>query len=283
MNPKYPIYIPSKGRYNSRLTAKCLEKMNVPFKIVIESNEFNQYIKHIDKSKILVLPFENLTKCSVPARNFIFEHSISQGFKRHWIMDDNIEQFNRLNNNLQVKVSSGTIFKIVEDFVDRYNNIALAGLEYDFFVKSRAKWNPYRLNTRVYSCTLIDNSIPHRWRGKFNEDTDLSLRVLKDGFCTILFLAFIQQKSQTQKIKGGNNQLYNETNNRKEFAESLVEQHPDVAKVVWRFNRWHHHVNYKPFKKNKLIRVDNYDEIVKDGINNYGMKLIKKEDYKPTK
>jgi len=274
MNLKYPIYIPSKGRHESRLTIKALNNMGVDYRVVVEPQEFEQYSKHIDNKNLLTLPFSNLEQGSIPARNWIFEHSKKQGYKRHWIMDDNIEQFNRLNNNFQVKCNTGAIFRCVEDFVDRYKNIALAGLEYDFFVKSRCKWNPYRMNTRIYSCTLIDNSIPHRWRGKYNEDTDLSIRVLKDGYCTVLFLAFLQQKSQTQKIKGGNEKIYNETNQRKEFAESLAKQHPDVAKVVWRFGRWHHQVNYKPFKKNKLIRVDNYDDIVKDRVNEYGMKLI---------
>jgi hypothetical protein len=48
--------------------------------------------------------------------------------------------------------------------------------------------------------------------------------------------------------------------------------HPDVAKVVWRFNRWHHHVDYKTFKKNKLIKKQGI--FINNGINNYGMKLI---------
>jgi len=274
MNPKYPIYIISKGRWDSRLTSKSLEKMNVPYRIVIEPQELDNYSKFIDKSKILVLPFSNFGQGSIPARNWVWEHSIKEGYDRHWILDDNIEQFNRLNRNLQVKVSSGTIFKCAEDFVERYTNVALAGFEYDFFLKSKAKWNAFRLNTRIYSCTLIKNDIDFRWRGKYNEDTDLSLRILKDGWCTILFLAFIQQKAQTLTVKGGNEDIYNETNDRKEFAESLQRQHPDVVKVTRKFNRWHHHVNYKPFKNNKLIRVDNYNDIVNDGVNNYGMKLI---------
>ena len=248
--------------------------MNVPYRIVIEPQELDNYSKFIDKSKILVLPFSNFGQGSIPARNWVWEHSIKEGYDRHWILDDNIEQFNRLNRNLQVKVSSGTIFKCAEDFVERYTNVALAGFEYDFFLKSKAKWNAFRLNTRIYSCTLIKNDIDFRWRGKYNEDTDLSLRILKDGWCTILFLAFIQQKAQTLTVKGGNEDIYNETNDRKEFAESLQRQHPDVVKVTRKFNRWHHHVNYKPFKNNKLIRVDNYNDIVNDGVNNYGMKLI---------
>jgi hypothetical protein len=55
------------------------------------------------------------------------------------------------------------------------------------------------------------------------------------------------------KMKGGNtDEVYGDTNNRKEFAESLQEQHPDVVKVVWRFDRWHHEVNYKSFRNNVL-------------------------------
>ena len=74
-------------------------------------------------------------------------------------------------------------------------------------------------------------------------------------------------------MKGGNtNELYEQTDDRKEFAESLKEQHPDVVEVVRRYNRWHHKVNYKPFKKNQLIFKKDY--IKKKGINNYGMKLI---------
>lgn len=42
--------------------------------------------------------------------------------------------------------------------------------------------------------------------------------------------------------------------------------------VVWRFNRWHHHVNYKPFKGNVLKKKDGI--IVPNVVNNYGMKLV---------
>jgi hypothetical protein len=73
---------------------------------------------------------------------------------------------------------------------------------------------------------------------------------------------------------GGNTDtIYNTGDKRLAFAESLQEQHPDVVKVVWRFNRWHHLVNYKPFAKNILIRKQGTQVI--NEINNYGMTLIK--------
>lgn len=273
MQPSYPVYIISKGRWESRLTSKALEAMKVPYHIVIEPQEYENYASVIDKRKILVLPFSNLGQGSIPARNWVWEHSLSIGAKRHWIMDDNISSFLRANNNHQVAVASGTILCCMEDFVDRYENVALAGPQYDYFSLKKEKVSPYFLNTRIYSCLLIKNDLQHRWRGRYNEDTDLSLRVLKDGLCTILFYAFLQMKVPTLQMKGGNtDELYNQGDNRLQFARDLREQHPDVVKITKKFGRYHHQVNYAPFKYNKLIKKKGL--IIPDRINNYGMKLI---------
>lgn len=275
MNSRYPIYIISKGRWESRLTSKALDEMNQPYRIVVEPKEYMLYASVIDSKKILVLPdnFSELGQGGIPARNWVWEHSISEGYDKHWILDDNIEQFNRLNKNLQVKVTTGAIFKASEDFVDRYENIALSGFQYDYFAKAKTILPAFYLNTRIYSCILIKNDIPYRWRGKYNEDTDLSIRALKDGWVTVLFYAFIQQKAQTMTMKGGNTDtIYNQGDNRLEFAQSLVDQHPDVARVTQKFGRWHHHVDYRPFKQNQLIKKP--DVFVEDEVNNYGMELV---------
>ncbi len=272
MNPEYPLYIISKGRWDSRLTVKALEEIQVPYHIVIEPQEYDKYAAVINPEKIYVLPFSNLGQGSIPARNWVWEHSISIGARRHWILDDNISNFRRLNNNLKIRVASGTIFYVAEQFVDRYENVAIAGMNYQWFAKQKQCIPPFYLNTRIYSCILIKNDIPYRWRGKYNEDTDLSLRALKDGWCTVLFNAFLADKMTTMIMKGGNTDtIYNTGDNRREFAESLKAQHPDVVEVTWKFRRWHHQVNYLPFKKNKLIRKEGL--IIPEGINNYGMIL----------
>jgi hypothetical protein len=285
MKNKYPIYIVSKGRHESRLTSKALEKMNADYFIVVEEQEFDLYAKHISKDKILILPqkyldeydtFDDLgnTKSKGPggARNFAWEHSIGLGAFRHWVMDDNIENFCRLNRNRMVRSHTPTIFKCAEDFVDRYTNVYISGFNYDFFVLAKALHPPFVMNTRIYSCLLIQNDIPYRWRGRYNEDTDLSLRVLKDGFCTIQFNAFLQQKATTQTLKGGNTDAFYAKEGTLPKSQMLVDMHPDVSKVVWKFNRWHHEVNYRKFKANQLIRKEGL--VVKPGINNYGMKLV---------
>ena len=55
-NPRYPLYIVSKKRADTRLTSKALEKMKVPYFIVIEQADYEDYAAVIDPSKILILP-----------------------------------------------------------------------------------------------------------------------------------------------------------------------------------------------------------------------------------
>jgi hypothetical protein len=242
----------------------------------------------VDKERILILPKRYLTEYDVfwndddprtgpgPARNFAWDHSIKNGYEWHWVMDDNIESFKRLNDNKKVVCVDGTIFYCAEEFVLRYKNIAQAGLQYTKFCPWYDDRPPFKLNTRIYSCLLIRNDIPYRWRGRYNEDTDLSLRILKDGWCTVQFNAFLQAKRATQTVKGGNSKEFYDDEGTERKSRMLADMHPDVTRVGERFNRIHHYVNYNVFKRNKIIRKDEVN--IKDGINNYGMILTDKDE-----
>lgn len=271
-NPNYPVYIISKGRYKARLTSKALERMQVPYHIVIEPQEYPDYAAVIDPSKIYVLPFSNLGQGSIPARNWVWEHSISEGHERHWILDDNIYYFSRLNHNRKLKMQTGSAFKAIEDFVGRYENVAIAGMQYYMFASLKTQMAPLILNTRVYSCILIKNDIPYRWRGRYNEDTDLSLRALKDGWCTVLFNAFLARKQETMSAKGGNTDELYQGNGRYQMALSLQRQHPDVVKITQKWGRWQHQVDYRPFKRNRLKLKPGIE--IPSEPNEYGMKLV---------
>jgi len=276
MNPRFPVYIISKGRWESRLTSKALERMGVPYHIVVEPQELEQYAAVIARKKILVLPFSNLGQGSIPARNWVWEHARSIGAARHWILDDNISSFGRYNQNFKIQSGSGTIFHAAEDLVERFTNVAIAGFQYWMFIPRKQKKPPLTLNTRIYSCILIRNDIPYRWRGRYNEDTDMSLRVLKDGWCTILFKAFYCTKMATMTMKGGNTESLYLLNNQKDgrllMAQSLLNQHPDVTTIVQKWGRWQHSVDYSKFARNKLILKTEF-EGVEFPANEYGMKL----------
>lgn len=259
--PRYPVYIVSKGRADTRLTAKALDKIGVPFQIVVEPQEYEAYAAAVGADRVLQLPFSNLGQGSIPARNWIWEHAKKSGAARHWILDDNISGFRRFNRGQRLRVSDGSIFAEAESFVDRYKNVPMAGFQYSMFAiteVTRAITKPFLANTRIYSCILLSNETSHRWRGRYNEDTDLSLRLLKDGFCTILFYAFLCDKQGTMQMKGGNtDELYKQNeafDGRLAMARSLQSQHPDVTTVIRKWGRWQHNVDYRPFKSNKLIR-----------------------------
>jgi len=286
-NPRFPLYIVSKGRWDSRLTSNFLECTNVDYYIVIEEQEYKQYSSVIDKRKVLVLdkqyqrdynPCDKLgdtkSKGPGPARNFAWDHSIQNGFGWHWVMDDNIRRFYRLNKNIIKVMGDGTNFYCMEDFVLRYENIAMAGPNYEMFVPRKYKVPPFILNTRIYSCNLIRNDMLFRWRGRYNEDTDLSLRMLKAGWCTVQFNVFLQGKVPNQTLKGGNTKEFYDKEGTLPKSQMQARMHPDVSKLVWKFNRWHHHVDYRPFKENKLIRKK--DAIIPKGTNDYGMVLKRK-------
>lgn len=303
--PTYPIYIVSKGRYELMATSRALNKMRLPHYIVVEPQEEKDYRRALvrlglKQASILVLPIGNHGNGAGVARNFAWDHSISFGYKRHWVLDDNILDFYRLNRNMRIRIESGVCFKIMEDFVDRYTNIRIAGPAYRFHCPSNQRCDPYIPNTRIYSCLLIDNDLKHRWRGRYNEDTDICLRVLKDGDCTVQFTAILQGKTETQGVKGGNTDEFyhkevgiDETTGEAIKADEkikvakrtynvdgtlaksqmLVDMHPDVTTLVKRYGRWHHHVDYHGFLNNKFKFKEGIH--LEDRINNYGMELVK--------
>jgi hypothetical protein len=291
-NPTHPVYIVSKGRSDTMITSKSLSRMKVPHYIVVEPQDEEAYDKALDNFKIrdyvtlIVAPFSNHGDGPGRARNFAWDHSISIGADKHWVLDDNISDFYRLHQNYRIRVESGVIFKVAEDFVDRFENVPISGFQYRFFIAPNQSYPPYVKNTRIYSTLLIDNNCKHRWRGRYNEDTDICLRVLKDGDCTIQFNAFLQGKAATQTVKGGNTEeFYHKEGLEKNIwidgvnaegtrnkSEMLVRMHPDVARMVWRYKRWHHYVDYSPFKKNELRYKK--DIMLPKSNDEYGMKLV---------
>lgn len=262
--PKFPLYIPTKGRWEKRLTSRALTEQGVRHYLVAESQEVEAYERATHGSLATVLPLDlsfkdryelcddlGLSKSTGPgpARNFIWEHSIAAGHAWHWVMDDNIQRFYRFHQNAKIQVLTPAFWRAQEDFVLRYSNVAMAGPNYEMFVLSRDERPPFTTNTRIYSCNLIRNDLPFRWRGRYNEDTILSLDMLKAGWCTVQFNAFLQNKRWTQEQKGGNTAEFYAAEGTAPKSEMLARVHPDVTRLVWKFNRHHHHVDYKRFKQ----------------------------------
>jgi hypothetical protein len=301
---KYPIYIPSKGRWDVCKTAQYFTAIKADFYIIVEEQEYDKYLDFYPAERLLILPKEfqenyetlddlGLTKPVGPgaARNFAWEHSIQQGYDYHWVFDDNIERFFYYNDN-EYSVAGDTGFLAVpERFIECYDNIGMCSIQYDKFVCKKSKNKPYVLNTRMYSMILIKNSLPYRWRGRYNEDTIISLDLLTNGISTVEFIYIQGAKMTTQILKGGNSETFYFKEGTLPKSMMLVDEYPDIAELKYKFQRWHHQVNYKQFAFNpgNLTEVAKTPFGFKSATKNLGGKtlnsdrlaeVLKSEDYK---
>lgn len=268
--PKYPVYIISKGRANRvhGLTARFLAADFVPFRIAVEPQEVPAYTAYLESlgvdpdEAILELPFSNLGEGSTPARNCCWEHSIEQGAKRHWILDDNVRDIRRLYAGKRIPCESGVAMRQVEMLTDRYKDVAVSGMNYQMFVVPESP--PFRWNCHVYSYILLQNDVPFRWRLRYNEDTDLCLQAVTAGYNTIQVNTFMADKQPTMKMGGGNtSELYKGRGKEKvevgagrvAMAKSLEQQWPGIVKTDERFGRAQHVVDWSQFDK-PLQRLD---------------------------
>jgi len=297
ISPKYPIYVITKGRWEKTLTIDTLESMNVDFRICVEPSEYDNYSANpnIDSNKLIKLPenFSERKQGGIPVRNFVWQHSIDRGFDKHWIIDDNIKGFFRWNQNVQKEVKDGVFFRIMEDFSDRYENVGLTSCQYASFVPSIDRGrSAYIRNTRTYSCILIntkllDVRLEERWRGRYNEDTDLTLRVLSTGdLCTINFNSLLSGKQTTGSMKGGNTDtIYELGKEEKDGKWSGLQKKFDELKQNWgdivtftnnrhKDGRPHHHIAYTKLFTQPLKLKEGID--IKPGVNNYNMTLVNK-------
>jgi hypothetical protein len=243
--PRYPIYIPSRGRAATPITIRTLARDNVPFRVVVEREEADEYSALVGAENVLVLP--RSSQGLIYARNWIKEHSLREGAERHWQLDDNIKRMMALFHKRRIQCDAGLALRVCEDFTDRYTNVAISGLNYAMFMfrqDGRDGPPPFYVNHHVYSCSLILNSTPYRWRTFYNDDTDMCLQVLSENWCTLLLNAFLCDKEWTMKVSGGNTPVY-QGDGRLKMAQAMERIWPGVVSVGRRFQRPQHVVKHQ--------------------------------------
>lgn len=252
MENKYPVYIISKGRFEKTLTADRFDSYGIKYLIAVEPQEYELYVKKLGLDKVLKLPFSNLGLGSYPARNYCWEHAKANGYKYHWLFDDNITEIRKwINQKREIIYQYCEALIYVENYTEK-NNIDINGFEeYNFCVKPPKI--PFKTNCHVYSAMLIKNNLPYRWRLKYNEDVDLCLQVLHNGGSTSSCVYYMANKiSTSEKMKGGNQtELYQGNVPKKNLlkAKMLEAVWPQYTKTVIRFGRHHHLIDWKVFQK----------------------------------
>jgi hypothetical protein len=283
MKPRYPIYIPSRGRYAhaQAITVRTLQHDQVPFRLVVEPQEADLYRPLLSHRDELLVLEENDYGSSMFARNFIRRHAIDSGAERHWQLDDNILTFMRSWEGYRIPAHSGVSLRVCEDLSDRVTNVGVSGLNYSFFIHPAGGGGrtPFYRNIRVYSCSLINHEMPFEWRLRYNEDTDLCLQALTGGWATLLVNAFLAKKLGTMTVKGGNtDELYDglterDTHGRYEMARTLERAWPGTVKVSRRFQRFQHVIDWRGFADVPLVLRPGLDLEALPHADEYGLAL----------
>lgn len=268
------IYIISKGRPQCK-TAQTLMKMDYPGEwfIVCGNNDdtIPQYQEKWGKDKILVFDWyeevknsdlldnfgiENMPSGAIPVRNATRKISFDRGELRHWQFDDDYVYFRHINKDLtaHITINNGNFFESELNKLAQYaydtslTNIGFC-LPMEAFpelVKTVSKrvFNAHNMPT--------DEKLFMKWRGRLNDDLINALDVHHLGKNEMSFKFMQMQLPPTQLEKGGLTDIYKQEGTVRKTAYAILIE-PNVTKLVIRFGRYHHEVNWVQISP-KLIR-----------------------------
>lgn len=226
---KYTVYIPSKGRPDQNTTYDICKEENIPCKVVVEPQDFEQYAQNIETDDILVL--DKNDQGVQYARTWIKRYSIQANEEYHWQFDDDMRSFTMRVDNKNKKVSVRHAISIIEQVATLFENFAVGGMTSSAFAFSKPA--PVKTNQLGYGCTFINNGFDQEWRDKTVEDWDYTLRALEAGMCTLSFSHINFQTPSSGTNKGGNNLTdWATMEKRKEFYDYFASLWPDNFRVV---------------------------------------------------
>lgn len=276
---EYPIFVISYNRAKNHTTAKCLANYGVKHYMIVHKEQLDDYIKYQTpemKEYTTFLIFDDSYKLkyetcddiphriqnagSGAERNFAWDYSIKLGAKAHWLMDDNMTFMHIVGINKKgvyvrrkcEKKDFQEKWHKAEHFFNKYENLLMLELtQNDFCINSTNL--TYALNTRCFSCNLICNNMPIRWRGRYNEDVILSTDVMVAGYCIASYKGGVLKKKQsTRNASGGNhatkagdtNSLYQDgfdyRNSSIKKTNLLLSVYPQYYRKVVKYGRIHH-------------------------------------------
>jgi len=205
---KYPICIVSKNRADICCTHKLLDYEGIDYYYMVEPQDYDSYVDRFGKDKVVNI-LQN-DKGIYYVRNFCIEWSKKNNHKYHWQCDDDL----KLLIHRPMNPHKGTrdrhkltnpmkIFDYIEDIAERCVNYGGGCLTHDGFAFSKKR--DIDLNKMIYCFQLLNNDIKARFQPDTSEDVDFSVRLLQEGYVTMIFNTFSFTTPKSGSIKGGCN------------------------------------------------------------------------------
>lgn len=267
--PVNTIYIISKGRPHCR-TAQTLERMSYPGQwfIVCGNNDetLPEYTERW-KERVIVfdwysevkrtdtmdnLGFDGYPSGACPARNATRRISEQRGELRHWQFDDDYTGFTIWNpeEGKNVKITDGDVlceamYKIAEfGYHTQMRNVG--------FIQNTTEAHPekrYTVSSRVFNAHNLPSTedlfVP--FVGRMNDDLVNAVNVWRYGGIEMSVKYLHVEAEKTQSEHGGMTNLYQADGTARKTAYAVLAA-PSAAKLVFRFNRYHHAVSWKKLR-----------------------------------
>lgn len=270
--PRYPIFIPSKGRPDKVKAAELFESDGVPYQIVVEPQDFDHYAAIHGDEKLVCLDFND--KGLDYARNWIKGYAEDEAkASRHWQIDDDVRRIVRNYKGKRIKCPAGAAFAAIEDFTDRYENVALSGVRNANFGGHITK--PFQLNNMVFQVMLIRSDLPYKFDCPGIEDADMSLQVISGGWCTVTLNLFQFEVAKQSGV--GGQTVFFDPDERLTRARNLQRRWPGIVKITERNGMLQYQMGSRVWGKfdTPLKLRDGVDltKLAAQGDNEYGMKL----------
>ena len=251
---KYPIFIPSKGRANNCKTANLLLKYSITnFKIIVEPQDYDAYAAVYSTDNLLQLPDNN--------RGLAFARKncrASTNADFHWQMDDDVRKFKKRINGKNVECSPEEIFDEVEKYADEHTNIGILGLNHEMFAFGCSK--PLSVNKQCSSVCLFRTNVKAEWRPFIIEDTDYSMQILTEGYCTVLFSFLLYSVPPSGSEAGGLTD--NQHTKRQMYQQGLLDAWPGAFTI--RYNEKYKRTQVAP---SRIWKTFAQQPILRDSVN----------------
>jgi hypothetical protein len=226
--PRYPIYIPSRGRAGVAPLPDLLTAAGLPYRLAVDPPDVAAYTARYGAAAVLPLPPAGVGSIYA-AREAIRTAAAAGPAARHWQLDDDIHQFLTWVDGRRVPCDAATALRTVEDFADQYANVAIAGPAFSLWA-----FHPrtaLRVNGPVVCALLIDHALPLHFRGPCSEDLDFNLQALASGRCTVVLqtVQFVVLGTMTQP--GGMRPVYSHADGRLRLVRDLQRRWPGVVRT----------------------------------------------------
>jgi len=231
--PRYSLYIPSRGRVDYCFVARRFAAENTEFTLVVEPHELDAYAKVFGRDRCLSIDKSGQGLAYV--RNWIKAYSTYKGELFHWQIDDNIKSFILARGDRRKTTPGRICLATMERYVDRFCNVGIAAPIYNSYGSKKRR--DVEINKQTASCLLIRNDLPIWFRSGIAEDTDYNMQLLTlDGgaWCSILFNKVLVTKPTTTTIPGGSNDTEFADNGRLKRNKALVDEWPTSFQLGYR-------------------------------------------------